>query len=76
MSRFHKNKIYRVKEKTDRGGVTRYQVQATESKWDVFFGIWDDYDKLNNTLDEAIDQIKCIDSVMLVKEKIVHTEER
>lgn len=76
MGKFHKNKLYRVKEKTDRSGRVCYKVQASESKWDAFFGFWVDYEKDNDTLDEAVSQIEMIDSFKLKKEKVVHTERR
>ncbi|MCP4337003.1 MAG: hypothetical protein GY679_04120 [Mycoplasma sp.] len=76
MSKLNKNKLYRVKEKTDRKGRICYKVQAAESKWDAFFGVWIDYEKDNNTLDEAIAQIEAIDGFKLKKEKIVHKELR
>lgn len=76
MSKFHRNKLYRVKEKTDRKGRICYKVQAAESKWDAFWGVWIDYEKDNNTIDEAISQIEIIDSFKLKKEKVVHVERR
>jgi hypothetical protein len=73
---FHKNTYYRVKQKTDRQGAARFIVQSANSLLDVIFGSWDDYQKENFTLEEAISQIEAIDKYRLKKEKIVHFEKR
>jgi len=76
VTKFHKNKIYRVNEKTDRQGNVAYKVESVDSFIDALLGLWSEYEKENKSLDEAIEQIKFIDGYKLKKEKIVHKEIR
>jgi hypothetical protein len=69
---FNKNKIYRVREKVDRQGRTKYIVQAAESFMGAFFGLWNEYKKENDTEEEAVDQIAFIDKFRLKKERTVY----
>lgn len=73
---FHKNKIYRVKEKTNRQGDVKYVVEAADSFIQSIFGIWIEYTKENDTLEDAIEQIEFVDKYKLKKEQIVHKETR
>jgi len=76
VTKFHKNKIYRVNEKTDRQGNVAYKVESVDSFIDAIFGLWSEYEKENKSLDDAIMQIEFIDRYKLKNEKIVHKEIR
>jgi len=71
---YHSNKFYQVVEKIDRQGRKKYVVRAANNKFDLLFGIWTNYTKENDTLDEAIEQIQSIDKFKLKSEKIVYKE--
>jgi len=71
---YHSNKFYQVVEKIDRQGRKKYVVRAANNKFDLLFGIWINYTKENDTLDEAIEQIQSIDKFKLKSEKIVYKE--
>lgn len=75
MSKFHKNKLYRVKEKTDIFGRKAYIVESAKSKIDAFLGFWDEYNKENEDLQGAIDQIKTVNTFKLKSEKVVYRKQ-
>ncbi len=67
-----KAKYFRIVRQTSRNGDIIYMVQSTDTKIEVFFGIWDDYTKENWRLDDAINQIKTIYKFGLKAKKIVY----
>lgn len=71
---FHKNKIYRVKEKKNRKGETRFIVESADSFIGSIFGLWSEYVAENETLDDAINHIKFLDGYRLESEKVVYKE--
>jgi hypothetical protein len=75
-SRFNKDKYLRVIQKTDMQGLTVFKVQSARNLFDVILGIWDDYQKENETLEQAINQIQIIYKHSLTKQKVVHFEKR
>ena len=68
----NKDKYFKVKEKTNRNGKVIYQVFGAESKFDAIFGFWSKYHKENDSLDEAIQQIKLLHGWGLKSEKTVY----
>lgn len=53
-------KYFKVVEFVRRDGVVKYKVFGTESKFSMFFGLWVEYQKENETLVDAISQIQDI----------------
>ncbi len=74
--KFHKNKIYRVKELTATNGEKAYVVQACDNLFEAFIGLWKTYSKENDTLLDAIAQIRTIHKWRLKSSRIVHKEKQ
>ena len=71
---FHKNKYFRVKRRVKNSGNTIFQVYACDNIIELIFGVWTEYTKHNESLEEALLQIQTINSIRLKEEKIVHKE--
>ena len=53
-------KYFKVVEFVRRDGVIKYKVFGTQCKFSMFFGLWVEYQKENETLVDAISQIEYI----------------
>lgn len=68
----NKYKYFRVKKITRRNGTTIYKVQAVATWFEMLFGMWDCYEKENETLEGAIQQIGVINDHKIEAEKVVY----
>ena len=67
----NKAKYFRVKKKTSRNGQVIYQTESANTFIEMIFGMWDEYTKENETLEEAISQIETINNYKIEDEKTV-----
>ena len=67
----NENKYFRVIRKTDRRGVTVFEVHGTESRFNVLTNYWHEYTLENKTLDEAFDHIKSLHEYGLEDKEVV-----
>ena len=68
----NKYKYFRVKKITRRNGETIYQVQAVKTLFEMIFGMWSVYEKENETLEGAKEQILIINNHKIESEKTVY----
>jgi len=68
----NKYKYFRVKKITRRNGTVIYKVQAVATLLEMIFGMWDSYEKENETLVGAKKQIGVINEHKIEVEKVVY----
>jgi len=72
MSQINKNKYFKVKKIKSVNGSVIFKVFGYDSFLDMLFGWSYMYQQDNNSLEEAIDQIKYISKVIVIEEKTVY----
>jgi hypothetical protein len=68
----NRHKYYRVREIKNNKGEIVFYVEACQTWIEKFLGVWTEYTKKNETIEEAEDHIKSLVSWKVVSDKTVY----